>query len=255
MKRPRKWGCDSGLELIGVLLRVRSGQNSHRHADALLDQRKNTSMRSVRSSFSAAIVRLAFGASLFCVSAAQLRADHTFTVGVNADFPSLTNPDGVFDFINQNDVTENVIINIISDLENESGVVPLNSFSGGFAITIKPSGAPRTVTGTSERVSSSLIKLNGTDNVTLDGSLSGGSDRSLTLTFARIDAGGVVIWIASASPSDGASGNTIKNCIINSRTGSGFPAIAGILAGSGNASSPWAQNPQDNNTIQNNNIS
>lgn len=50
-----------------------------------------------------------------------------------------------------------------------------------FTVTIKPSGGPRTISGTSA-ASSGLIIFHGADNVTIDGSTSGGTDQSLTIT-------------------------------------------------------------------------
>ena len=95
-------------------------------------------------------------------------------------YPSLTNPGGIFEAINANGASGNITINITADLSGETGTVFLNEVAGGFSVLVKPSGAPRTITGTG--ATTSLIKLNAADNVTFDGSLSGGTDRSLTLT-------------------------------------------------------------------------
>src|SRR3712207_9341611 len=65
---------------------------------------------------------------------------------------------------------------------------------------------------------SALITLNGADNVTIDGSLAGGTDRSLTITNLQTSTTSV-IWIRSASASDGSSNNTVKNCVINGASG------------------------------------
>jgi hypothetical protein len=95
-----------------------------------------------------------------------------------------------------------------------------------------------------------MIKLNGADRVTFDGSLSGGTDRSLTLLYTNT--GGTVVWIASQDATNGANNNTIKNCIIASNPGT--LTVAGVLGGSGVTLGGAAQTPNNNNTIQNNDI-
>ncbi|HEX8069958.1 MAG TPA: Calx-beta domain-containing protein [Pyrinomonadaceae bacterium] len=172
-------------------------------------------------------------------------AGGTHTVGSGGEFPSLTNAGGIFEAINVAGVSGNIIINIISDLAGETGANALNSFGGGFTVTIKPSGAARTISGTS--TTTGLIKLNGADNVTIDGSLSGGTDRSLTITNGNT--GATVIWIASAGAADGATGNTVKNVILSGNTGATI--ISGVLAGSGTTFGGDAEAPNSNNTIQN----
>ena len=105
----------------------------------------------------------------------------------------------------------------------------LNEFASPYALTILPSGAARLISGTSSGAGS-LIKLNGADRVTINGSVDGaGTDRSLTITDAN--ANSAVIWLASASANDAATNNTIQYCNI---TGSGASGtVAGVLSGSG----------------------
>jgi Calx-beta domain len=175
-------------------------------------------------------------------------AGGTHTVGTGGEFPSLTNAGGIFEALNVAGASGNVVINIISDLTGETGANALNAIGGGFTTTIKPSGAARTISGTT--TSLGLIKLNGADNVTIDGSTSGGTDRSLTITNGNT--GATVIWIASASAANGATGNTVKNCILSGNTGATI--IAGVLAGSGTTFGGDAETANSNNTIQNNSI-
>ena len=172
----------------------------------------------------------------------------TYTVGAGGNFTSLTNPGGLFDLLNTAGASANVTADIISDLTGETGAIPLNQLPGGFGLTIKPSGAPRTISGTA--ASLSMIKLNGADNITIDGSLSGGTDRSLTILYTNT--GGTVIWIAAQNASNGANNNTIKNSIIASNPGT--LSVAGILAGSGTTLGGAAEAQNNNNTIQNNDI-
>jgi hypothetical protein len=171
----------------------------------------------------------------------------TYTVGTAGQFTSLTNPGGFFDALNTAGASGNITAEITSDLTGETGAIPLNQLPGGFGLTIKPTGAARTISGTA--ASLSMIKLNGADNVTIDGSLSGGTDRSLTLLYTNT--GGTVVWIA-AMTGNGANNNTVKNCVIASNPGT--VTVAGILGGSGTTLGGAAEAPNNNNTVTNNHI-
>jgi hypothetical protein len=172
------------------------------------------------------------------------------TVGSGGTYPSLTNVGGLFEAMNAGVFTGSTTITIISDLAGETGTVALNQLpeegmgAGTFTVTIKPSGVARVITGTS---AVSLIKLSGTDRVTIDGSLTGGTDRSLTINNIGT---GAVIWIATNANS-GANNDTVKNTILN---GGGSFGGQGIIAGSGAVFGNPAENgrPNSNNTIQNN---
>ncbi len=166
----------------------------------------------------------------------------TGSYNVPGDFTSLTNANGIFAALNTAGASGNVTINIAADLAGETGTFALNEISGGFSVTIKPSGAARNIAGNS---ATQLIKLNGADNVTIDGSLAGGTDRSLTITNAAI---GPIVWIATNATS-GANGNTVKNCTLS---GPGNFTGQGIIAGSGATLGGVAEFPNSNNTIRNN---
>ena len=178
----------------------------------------------------------------------------TITVGTGGAFTSLTNPGGVFEALNLAGTSGNLTVNITSDLTAETGAVALNqiaeSGAGGYTVTIKPSGAPRIVSGTSA-ANSGLIILHGADRIVFDGSLSGGTDRSLTLTNNQAT-GGIVIWVRSPNASNGATNNTIKNCILNGAPGPNSTTVAGVLSGSSVTLGGDAEAPNSNNTIQNN---
>ncbi len=180
----------------------------------------------------------------------------TVNVGTGEIFTSLTNPGGIFEAINEAGLSNNLTVNITSDLTAETGTVPLNQFTetgaGGYTLTFKPSGAPRTISGTSA-INTGLINLNGADRVIFDGSLSGGTDRSLTIINSQTGTS-TVIWIRSANASDGANDNTIKNSIIHGVTAATAQTTAGILAGSGTTIGGPAAAPNNNNTVTNNHI-
>ncbi len=162
------------------------------------------------------------------------------------DFASLTNPGGVFEWIDNNIVVGNLTVDIAGDLTAETGAVVLNEFAPGFSVHIRPQGAARLVSGTN---ATALIKLNGADNVTIDGSLAAGTDRSLTFTNANTATTATVLWIASASTTNGANFDTIKNCIVY---GTGSTTVVGITAGSGATLGNAADAPNSNNAIVNN---
>src|ERR1043166_3142699 len=99
----------------------------------------------------------------------------------------------------------------------ETGVNELAELSGGFSVLIRPVGAPRMISGNS---TSSVIRINGADNVTIDGSLGpsdetesvGGNAAIRNLTVQNISTsatGGAVIAVSDGN--NGAQNVTIKN--------------------------------------------
>ncbi len=179
----------------------------------------------------------------------------TISVGTGETYTSLTNPGGVFEALNTAGISGNLTVNITSDLAGETGAVRLNQLSesgaGGYTVTFKPSDAARTITGSSA-ASNGLINLHGADRIVFDGSLSGGTDRSLTITNGQTGTS-TVFWIRSASAANGANNNTIKNCIINGTSvGTTAQTTAGILGGSGVTLGGPAEAPNNDNTITNN---
>jgi hypothetical protein len=166
----------------------------------------------------------------------------TVTVGSGGTYPSLTNAGGAFQSINTLGASANVTIEITSNLTGETGAIALNEIVGGFTVTIKPSGAARTVTGTSAAF---MIPINGADGVTFDGSLSGGTDRSLT--FTNTGGGGAIGFTTGAN---GAQNNVVKNLIV--RGGSPTVTLIGIAFGGNTFGTAGTDN--DNNRVENNDI-
>jgi hypothetical protein len=97
-----------------------------------------------------------------------------------------------------------------------------------------------------------LFKLNGADFVTIDGSNNGSTSRNLTLNDNDTGTASAAIWIASASSTDGATNNTIKNCIMSGNAST--TTLAGIVGGSGTTIGNPAEGANSTNTIQNNQI-
>jgi hypothetical protein len=172
------------------------------------------------------------------------------------DYASLTNANGVFDTINTNVLTGNLIINITGNLTGEGGTIALNQWTeegaGNYTLTIQPSGGARSVTGTG--TGGVLIKLNGADRVTIDGSIGGGgTDRSLTLSNTNTANGTGTLFIASLGTGAGATNDTVKNCIIKAGSiGTTANFTFGVFVGDTTGASAGADN--DNLIIQNNQI-
>ncbi|MBC7796544.1 MAG: VCBS repeat-containing protein [Pyrinomonadaceae bacterium] len=163
-------------------------------------------------------------------------------VGAGETFTSLSNSGGLFAALNNFSATGNVTVNITSDLSGETGTVFLNQLPNNLTVTIKPSGAARTITGTAAE---GLLTFRGADNVTLDGSLSNGTDRNLTVTNNGV--GESVLFITG---NNGAQNNVVKN--LNVRGLSPTGTILGIGIAGNAFGSPGADN--DNNRIENCNI-
>lgn len=123
---------------------------------------------------------------------------------VPGDFPSLTNTNGVFDVINSQGVTGNVIINVTADLTAETGAIALNHFAGGHTIVIQSAGAARVIEGDAP---TSLIQFNGADGVTFSGAAFG-DPRGLTIRNTNDTSGSVFLYYNDAS------NNAIVNCIV-----------------------------------------
>lgn len=133
----------------------------------------------------------------------------------------------------------------------ESYPLIINAIAGSSEInkvTIRPNtGISSVISGIS---ANGIFKFNGADYITIDGSNSEGTDRNISIIDSSST--GIVIWNASASASDGAVFNTIKNC--NIRGLSQFTTFAGIFSGGGTSFGSEAGFPNSNLTIQNNEI-
>ncbi len=179
----------------------------------------------------------------------------SYNVGTGETITSLTNPGGLFEAINNGVLTGNVTVDLTSNLTGESGSVALNQWAeegtGGYTLLIRPSGVARTITGTG--TGSTVIKLNGADRFTLDGSLTAGTDRSLTISNPNTATGTTVLWVGSTGVGAGATNDTIKNCIVQAGTiGSTSVVTFGVFVGDTTGAANGADN--DNLTLQNNQI-
>jgi Ig-like domain CHU_C associated/PKD-like domain/Secretion system C-terminal sorting domain len=177
----------------------------------------------------------------------------TYTVGSGGNYPSLTNNGGIFEAINLAGASGNITINIISDLAGELGTHALNEIAGAFTVLIKPFGAPRTITGSN---AVALIRLNGADGVTINGSTAGataaacliGGDASIRqLTIQNTNTGTSAVVIAALSGVNGAQNNTIKN--VNVLGQDPTTTLVGIALGGNTPGTVGTDN--DNNRVEN----
>ncbi len=180
----------------------------------------------------------------------------SYNVGTGEGFTSLTNTGGIFEAINGGVLTDDVTINITTDLTGELGTVALNQWAedgaGGYRVIIKPSGAPRTITGS---VNGALIKLNGADRVRLDGStaggfadeIAGGNPALRELTIQNTNTGTSAVVIAVQTGTNGAQDNRIKNLNILGQDPT--TTFAGVALGGNTPGTAGTDN--DNNRVEN----
>lgn len=146
------------------------------------------------------------------IVAGPLSGTKTVGGGGTPDFATLT---AAMTAINSFGLGGNLTLNIMGNItEPAQVVIPKWSECGGsnFTLTIKPN---TTAIVTGSVASGALIKINGANKITIDGSNSGGSDRSLTLqNTTTTTSGNAVVWLASPAVSNGSSNNVVKNCII-----------------------------------------
>jgi len=139
-----------------------------------------------------------------------------YTVGSGGNYPSLTNNGGIFEAINSLGATGNITIEILSNLSGETGTHALNEIAGGFSTLMYPCDNPITITGSN---ATALIRLNGADNVTIDGdsnlcsppAVVGGTPASRHLTIENTSPSTASAVIAIQSGANGAQNNTIAN--------------------------------------------
>jgi hypothetical protein len=171
----------------------------------------------------------------------------SINVGTAQAFTSLTNPGGIFEAINNGGLSGSTVINITSDLSGETGAIALNQWveqgAGGYTVTIQPSGAARSVTGSA---SGPLIKFNGASRVTVDGSIGGGTDRSLTIENTSVTTPNVVVFGSIGTTP--ITNDTLKNCIVRNGATTSSAVVISDSATVGNTGY------FSNITIQNNSV-
>lgn len=152
----------------------------------------------------------------------------TIDVGTGAPlYTSLTGATGLFNAINNDVLTANTVVNIVSDLL-EDGTTPLTNIGlNGYTLTIIPAGATTRVISNAANLSTPMIRLVGAQGVTINGQ-SGGTGQFLRFVNTHTTAG-------SAQPaihlSQEASNITISNSIVE--TNGSTAASGSIVIASG----------------------
>ncbi|MFA6057820.1 MAG: PKD domain-containing protein [Taibaiella sp.] len=173
-----------------------------------------------------------------------------------------TNFTTAFTAINSGTHTGSITVQVTASF-SESSTAVLNASGSGSAsytsVLIKPAASVSPViTGTADN--SASIKLNGADNVTIDGSNNGTTSRDMTFQNSNSSGSGAAcnIWLASSS-TDGATNNVIKNCkILGSSYTLGAPYMGVCIhSSSGTLTGYWlagalTTGANSNNLIQNN---
>ncbi len=185
----------------------------------------------------------------------------SYDIGTGQTYTSLTNAGGIFEAINAGALTGNVVLNIVSDLAGELGTNALNQWAedgvGGYTMLIKPSGAPRTITGSN---TGALIRFFGTDRVRLDGSTAatfaslptagdavGGDPLLRELTLQNTNTGTSAVVIAVMSGTNGAQNVTLKNLNVVGQDPT--TTLVGIALGGNTVGTAGTDN--DNNRVEN----
>ena len=139
----------------------------------------------------------------------------TYTVGSGGNYTTLSA--AVAAYNTASCISGNVVFNLTDALYNAASgetfpirIQHINN-PGKYTLTIKPAAninASIIATGTSD---SAVIKLNGADNIIIDGSNNGTTSRNLTIQNDRVTPQSAVIWIASlGGAGNGAVNNTVK---------------------------------------------
>lgn len=152
-----------------------------------------------------------------------------------------------FNAINAGTHTGAVTVTVVNDT-TETVTAALNASGTGSAnytsVVITPSGGARTITG---NIVGAIIKLNGADNVTIDGRI-GGVGRNLTISNVSTTAASAAIWISSLGVGAGATGNVIRNLeIAGGVTNTNAVATFGIIMSGTTISATAAGGPDNDN--------
>lgn len=144
------------------------------------------------------------------------------TVGEGGTYSSLTGPGGLFAALNGAVLTDNLVVQVTSDLVETGGVMLNQANSNNYplaTVTIRPdSPVMRTISGA---VAGGLISFNGADRVIIDGR-TGGAGRYLTFRNTSTSASAATLLLIND-----ACENTVSNCIAE---GAGTSTSLGVIA-------------------------
>ncbi len=178
----------------------------------------------------------------------------TITVGTGGSYNTLTGQGGLFNIMNENIVAGNLTVQVISDLV-EPGTFALDQWvesgAGSYSVAIKPNSALlRTISGSS---SNGLIRLNGSDRVTIDGRF-GGTGNYLFIQNTNTATSTAAIQVSSLGAGLGATDITIRNCNVKAGTDSSASTF-GIFFGGASVSTSGSGADFQNTLITENVVS
>ncbi|MBU6120607.1 beta strand repeat-containing protein [Hymenobacter siberiensis] len=181
----------------------------------------------------------------------------TYTVGTGQQFTTL---DAAVTALNAGGASCAVTFTLTDATYPATSGITINQYPGNSStntLTIKPAvGISSTITGSV--ATGAILKLNGVQYVTIDGSNNGTTSQNLTLTnTSATGSGNAVLWVAAASASAGSSFNTVKNTLITGNSGTGFPQFTVFVGSTSTTPGTTTATPaaNSNNTFTNNVIS
>lgn len=176
----------------------------------------------------------------------------TYTVGAGQDFATLT---AAVASANTNGLCGPTVFSLTDATYSSSETFPITitelaGSSTTNTLTIRPaSGVNAAITGSNTQA---IIRINGADNIIIDGSNNGTNTKNLTIENTNTGTSSNGIWVSSASSSNGANNVTIKNSIVKGNAPT--TTFAAIVASSGTTVGNAAEAANDNLVIQNNTV-
>jgi hypothetical protein len=179
----------------------------------------------------------------------------TVTVGSGGTYPRFNGTGGLFEAINNNGLSGNLIAEVITDISESAFWTPLNAHAEycgtDFTITIKPVDDASVYTiEANTSAANAMFSFYGARRVVIDGSYNG-SGRYLRLRHNRI----TTIFPSTVEYNNGANNNVLRNCIIegaNTNLSSNTTGSVGVVRIGG--SMGFASGTLNNITISGNEI-
>lgn len=150
---------------------------------------------------------IAFMLSLMASAVGLAQVSVTATAGTTGP-TAYTTLKGAFDAVNAG-AHQGAITISLSGNTTETATAALNASSAPASYTSVSVTATTAVT-ISGNIVGAIIRLNGADNVTIDGRI-GGAGRNITVQNTSNNAATAAVWLSSNGAGAGATGNTIRN--------------------------------------------
>ncbi len=143
----------------------------------------------------------------------------TFYIGASQVAPNYTNLTNALADLATKELTGNVVLNMRTDYNSnaEPGFpIVINPLAGSgptSRLIIKPDHGNTYGWMSTSSAALALLKINGADYITIDGSNNGTNSQDFTFqTNYNVSSNNSLIWVSSNGSSDGASNIVIKNC-------------------------------------------